>query len=576
MRKTIVKLILWAILGIFFGTLVLGSVTGVARLVTYFQQGADPASALNIVPNVPLDLYVDLAWLPDDPDTGREMEPFTRTQIESAYLRAWLQWNISYLRGEPYGLKTYFVGPAWEAASDAVATVAQRGWQIAQADTEHELTLHFYAADGSIVSFTDSRATVAQIITDGEGNAIFAGESTAIFDVVMMLEDGNWRIRHWLRVDDISDRPQPVRLTPPGFVTALGDQLLLDGEPFPMAGINYYPQASPWDEFWPNYDPEIVAQDLARIRGLGLNTIRVFVPYVHPGGPEVDPAILEGLADLLDQAQEQELKVVITLFDFRGDYNILLWPNGDRHMETLILAFRDHPALLAWDLKNEADLDYDSAGKVNVDAWLVHVARLAKRLDPDHLLTVGWSSPEAAADAAAHPLLGDLLDLVSFHFYAPAAELAPRFASLRAAAGDRPIILGEFGLPTWNSPFFPHGHTEAEQALYYADILAALGETDAVGFLAWTLYDFDHVPATVAGRWPWQTGPQRQLGLVRLDGTDKPAAALLAPGADLSVDPLPAWARFVKPFWLTVAGVVIFIPLLIMALGIWYLRRRVG
>ncbi|MBP7961000.1 MAG: cellulase family glycosylhydrolase [Caldilineaceae bacterium] len=574
MRKTIVKLTLWAILGLILAAAALWSVNGAARLAVYFKQGADPASALNIVPNVPQDFYVKLDWLPDDPDTGRKIDPFTRTQVESAYLRAWLQWNISYLRGHPYGLETYFTGPALDAAESSVSTATSRGWQIAQADTEHELTLHFYAADGSIASFTDARATVAQLIRDAEGNAIYAGEGTAVYDVVMMLEDGNWRVRHWLRVADVTEGAGSAGISRPNFVGVRAGQLWLDEQPFEVAGINYYPKATPWDEFWPNYDPAVTAADFAHIRALGLNTVRVFVPYVHPGGPKVDPAILDGLGDLLDQAEDQGLKVIVTLFDFRGDYNILLWPNADRHMETLLTTFRDHPAILAWDLKNEADLDYDSAGQTTVDAWLLHIARLARRLDPNHLLTVGWSSPEAAA--VADPALADLLDLVSFHFYAPAVELADRYAALRVVALDRPILLGEFGLPTWNSPLFPHGHTEAEQAVYYADLLTALGATDAAGSLAWTLYDFEHVPATVAGRWPWQTGPQRQLGLLRGDDTPKPAAALLAPGADLTVPPLPAYARLLKPFWLTVLAGLILAPLLLGALTIWYLRRRVG
>ena len=41
MRKTIVKLILWSVMGLIFAVLALQSVPGVARLAAYFQQGAD-------------------------------------------------------------------------------------------------------------------------------------------------------------------------------------------------------------------------------------------------------------------------------------------------------------------------------------------------------------------------------------------------------------------------------------------------------------------------------------------------------------------------------------------------------
>ncbi|MFT7587504.1 MAG: hypothetical protein ACI9EW_003947, partial [Cellvibrionaceae bacterium] len=69
MSKLRLKLLLWFILllvsiaGCFF------VISQVANLLLYFQAGADPASALNLVPNKPAELKVELNWLPDDPDT---------------------------------------------------------------------------------------------------------------------------------------------------------------------------------------------------------------------------------------------------------------------------------------------------------------------------------------------------------------------------------------------------------------------------------------------------------------------------------------------------------------------------
>lgn len=65
-----------------------GAVRGAAELLAYFERGADPASALNIIPNVPPDLHVKLSWRADDAATGRAIEPVTRTQIEASYIRA--------------------------------------------------------------------------------------------------------------------------------------------------------------------------------------------------------------------------------------------------------------------------------------------------------------------------------------------------------------------------------------------------------------------------------------------------------------------------------------------------------
>lgn len=562
MRKTHIKLIIWMLLLALTSTAAWAAVSGIANLLAYFQSGAEPASALNIVPNVPPDLHVALSWDADSPDTGRPIDTATRSAVEAAYVRAWLQWHLSYIKGEPHGLTTFFTGPALAEISAAVRRAQADGLRIDQADTTHRLQLHFYSADGMVVAFTDYDVPVAQVIRDRSGMIVSAGETRADYDVVMLLEDGRWRIRHWVR-REASPTPAPITLPCTTCVTATAGGLSRNGTPFVIAGINYYPQATPWDAFWPRYNPAIIDRDFSRIKGLGLNTIRIFIPYEQFGGPRVEPELLNRLEDLLDRASAQNIQVIVTLFDFRGDYALLRWADADRHLETILIRFATHPAILAWDLKNEPDLDDRHAGAEVIDAWLAHTVTLARRYAPNHLLTIGWSNPEAARR------LADQVDLVQFHYYAPVADFAAAYTALRSATPDKPVLLGEFGLPTWNS-VFPHGHTEAEQAAYYADLLTELRGTDAVGSLAWTLYDFAHVPASVAGRWPWQTGPQAHMGVIRANGREKPAAALLAPGADLNVPPVPAWARWVKPFWLSLGGGTATVA----TAGLYLLRRR--
>lgn len=545
MSKHHLKILIWAGLVAVVPLLFWGGLRGLGIVVSSVNEGANPESALHIVPNVPPDLQVKISWMPDAADTGREMEPFTRELVQSAYLRAWLQWNISYERGEPHGLKTYFAGPALEEVTESVERAAREGIRVEQSNMDHVLQLHMYSADGSIVSFTDTGATVAQIISDKGGAPIYSGETRATYDVVMLLQDGNWAVRHWKRTSVTTSASTRAAVdAPDGIATTDGTSILVDGQPFQIAGINYYPQATPWDLFWPNYDGALVEQDFQAIRAMGLNTVRVFIPFYQFGGPEVNEAYLEALDDLLTRADNQGLKVIVTLFDFRVEYALLAWPAGDRHLEQLIPRFKHHPAILAWDLKNEPDRDF-GLGQSHVEAWLAHVARVVRGLDPNHLITVGW------ATAGAAPILANELDIVSFHYYLLASDLPGAFAAIRTAVPDRPIVLQEFGIPTWNSFVFPHGHTETEQASYYADILAVMRQTDSAGYLAWTLYDFTNVPPSVAGRFPWQIGPQKFLGVIRPDGTAKPAAALLAPGASLDVPREGPIQRFLKPFWLT-------------------------
>ena len=43
-------------------------------------------------------------------------------------------------------------------------------------------------------------------------------------------------------------------------------------------------------------------------------------------------------------------------------------------------------------------------------------------------------------------------------------------------------------------------------------------------FLSWTLYDYEEIPWQVAGRAPWKRKPQGSFGLLKADGSMKPAA----------------------------------------------------
>ena len=89
--------------------------------------------------------------------------------------------------------------------------------------------------------------------------------------------------------------------------------------------------------------------------------------------------------------------------------------------------------------------------------------------------------------------------------------------------------------------------------------------------MVWTLHDFDSVPLAEFSL-PWQQATQANMGLRRGDGSWKPAAALIRPGAPLDeLPPLPRWQRFTKPFWRTVMA-----SALVMLGLLWWLWRKWG
>jgi hypothetical protein len=569
--KSRLKLTIAVALSLLIFVGVLGTIAGLGRLLAYFSTGADPAGIFQLVPTVPLDLKNRVHWLPDLPSAadGSAIAPYTRDQIAGAYLYAWAQVNVSYELNKPYGLKTYFSSPALDAMTSAITATVAAGWQIRQSNLQHTLALAFLSDDGSVVAFTDQRAHVVQQLLGADGELTEVIESTSIYDVVMRLEEGNWRIRDMVRRGDglpaaaLNPAQQPDQPSAT-YARVRGNRLIVAGDLLPVVGVNYYPQATPWTKFWPEYRTTEVLADLDLIKELGLNTIRIFVAYEDFGADNVPQSAIDKLRHFLDQAAVRDLHVIVTLFDHRTDHDVRNWAADDRHLAALIPPFATHPAILAWDIKNEPDRDYDYNTPALVDAWLRHVARTVRSYDPNHLITIGWSHPEAAAN------LIDLVDFVSFHYFEKIEDYSPRLAKLTAAAAGKPVLLQEFVLSTWNS-FWPNGHTEAEQAHYYAALLRQHRQFSTAGYMVWTLHDFATVPLAEFSL-PWQRATQANMGLLRRNGSAKPAAAVIATGGTVELPPLLSWNRWTKPFWLLIYGLAVAGPLFLVLFWRWWRR----
>ena len=193
---------------------------------------------------------------------------------------------------------------------------------------------------------------------------------TSTYKMVFLLEDGFWRIRHLVKENSKPYEAQTAKIET--------DSLIIKG-------INYYPKATPWNMFGDAFAKDTIANDFKIIKDAGLNSVRIFVQYDDFGKADVNPKKLEKLKQTLDAAEENNLKVVLTLFDFYGDYSVMNWTLNQRHAETIVSTFKDHKAIIAWDIKNEPNLDFESRGKDMVIAWLDNMIDLVKSVDKDIL-----------------------------------------------------------------------------------------------------------------------------------------------------------------------------------------------
>jgi hypothetical protein len=292
----------------------------------------------------------------------------------------------------------------------------------------------------------------------------------------------------------------PTGQLPP--ITASDARLHAGGQAFEVRGVNYIHPSNadltkcsalqfgadancPW-----KIAP--IAADFDKLRGMGVNTVRVFLNYYAFGGARAaDPNYsmaqpLAHLDTLIAEAGKRGLYVLPVLLAkypqdrFRPeDYATAL----DLHVRPVVRHLAGKPGLLAWDLFNEPDL----GGPVDQRCWdwdnadfplcfplaneRLHFVKTihdeVKRLDPPRLTTVslGFAKNYFKPDQA-DLRLADVVDFFSFHYYDDdpydsgryaahwyygkgfPADLRQAFAELSALHMQKPIVVTELGFPT--------------------------------------------------------------------------------------------------------------------------------
>lgn len=323
-------------------------------------------------------------------------------------------------------------------------------------------------------------------------------------------------------------RPDPAPAATPDptqFVTVQGDKLQLDGQPFEIKGVNYYPRRAPWQRFLTEANPADMAGELDLIQKAGFNTLRVFLwnEPLFTCQPE-DAIPNEAAFALIDQlfalAAERDLKIILTLNDlpdltFRPLYTD--FAHYDNQTIYIVRRYRNQPSLLAWDLRNEGDINYGAQSaedarfsQKEVIDWLAHLSPLVRENDPHHLITAGWWGDPLPTEP--------YVDFLSFHHWTDAKELAPRLKTYQQQS-DKPLVLQEFGYPS-GADAAEQSRAEKEQADSLAAAIKTVEEAGLAGWVIWTAFDF--VPA--AGQPP---NEEHSFGLWRTDLTPKPALEAL-------------------------------------------------
>lgn len=304
-------------------------------------------------------------------------------------------------------------------------------------------------------------------------------------------------------------------------ITVHEGQLKMGDAPFHVRGVNYYPARTPWMRFLPETRPADLERDMDLLHEAGFNTLRIFLHYdaLFTCAPEAAvpiPGTFATLDALLRLAGERGLKVIVTLNDLPDlTYRPLYtdWARYDAQTRYIVARYQAEPTILAWDLRNEGDLDYGARNPTEarfsqeeVLGWLAHLSALVREAAPHHLLTAGWwGDPLPTAP---------YVDLLAFHHWSDSAQLATRLSDYRARTGQ-PLLLEEVGYHSWASAP-TDARDEAAQAALLSEAVALAEQPGVAGWLVWTAFDLEPMPGQPATY-------EHFFGLWRTDRTVKPS-----------------------------------------------------
>ncbi len=271
-----------------------------------------------------------------------------------------------------------------------------------------------------------------------------------------------------------------------------GREILLNGERFRARGVNRYDE---YGKHGPRPPRELLVQDLRRMKGAGVNFVRVHYPQ--------SPDIIS-LYDEMGFVMSEEVPLNWWGNNFSGKGEEIqsesILDQAMPALERMVRRDKNHPAVIIWSMANESQTANDVG--ISVMRKLIH---RAKELDQTRLVTFVISPQEAKAHRAYEDA-----DLVAVNVYhgslsdKPAAH-AMQFEELvtkrseeyirrqLAAWPDKPLLITEFGAR--GAPGI-HGdipYSEDFQAgLIQAAWKAITNCEEASGGVLWSWADYYH------------------------------------------------------------------------------------
>lgn len=342
-----------------------------------------------------------------------------------------------------------------------------------------------------------------------------------------------------------------------------------------LIGCNYWASHA-GTYMWRDWQPEVIAADLKQFAEAGLQVLRCFplwpdfqpITQLYGGGghPQeirhgdepldvidqqsgISSIAIERFAAFADIAEENGLKLIVGLLTgwmsgrlfvpaaLQGR-NVLTDPVGlmweTRFVRAFVHHFKDHPAILAWDLGNECNCMAPVPNAEAAWAWTSAIANAIRVEDASRPVISGMHSLDEPDENGPWRIfhqaeLTDVLPTHPYPYFTPHCDQEPINTlrnGLHATAqtrwysdiGETAALAEEVGTL---GPMFSSERITAD---YLRMALFSLWANDGHGLLWWCGYDQDlltHAP------YDW-TPIERELGLFRSDRSPKPVVSELS------------------------------------------------
>jgi endo-1,4-beta-mannosidase len=284
--------------------------------------------------------------------------------------------------------------------------------------------------------------------------------------------------------------------------------------------MNYYPAQHGWGRMWQESTPAEIQADFHRIAGMGVNAVRLIVPTDVFGYPDPAPVMLKRLARAVALASTEGMKVQMTLFDSFSAYRDLA--GSQRWARAVLTPFRGDARVAFVEVRNELD-PADARAMAWARSMIPYVRSISSRPVAASSRVPGPGDVVAFA-ALVRALSASRPDVFSYHFYGDPTLALDRIGRAVALASPTPLFVGEAGVAT------------AQTSTAAVDPVAELGQVWFFKLVEWATYSLglppaapwifsDFAPGSLA---PGTPGGEYRMGLLRADGTAKPAFEALS------------------------------------------------